>query len=330
MALGMSLPVSTWCLVSGPGARKTHWNLLVAAIAQAKAALPVETKSGKHRLRRARILYLIDVNKPVDDVADRMFCLCRTAGLDRKIFRMYGWPYELKHSRYIDAASLKGLDAAFNTASAEPDPDFTVQFLGAARKGQYSHNKSTSKAPTLDQAAWEHFCKHRDGEYTSLAKVLNKILEEDNQTQWGAQSLRGCVYRLYEDVLKEVDFIATAPVSAYGSFPQMFHPNIVFLDEAPHARELTSLIPIAFLSPIIRIFAGDFRQTRPFVASPNMSNDLDDIRLNLFGRQLTVSKWNVPLVSEHWALYQPSLLRKLGEAAIEVFLRRDDAIRDPA
>lgn len=50
-------------MVSGcPGAGKTHWNLLVAAIAQAKPALRSEAKTSEDRTRRAKILYLVDVS----------------------------------------------------------------------------------------------------------------------------------------------------------------------------------------------------------------------------------------------------------------------------
>lgn len=276
-------------MVSGcPGAGKTHWNLLVAAIAQAKPALCEEVKDGQTRFRRAKVLYLIDVNKPVDDVADRMHRLCRDTGVDLKVVRMYGWPYELRQSHYIDAGSMRGLDAALDGAPSA-GPDFTSQFLAIARERKRSSRNDSNKAPTLDQAAWEHFRQHRDGQYASLTKVLNKLLEEGTQSWQEVQALRGCVYRLYEDVLNDVDFIATTPVSSYGNFPQMFLPDLIFLDEAPHARELTSLIPIAFFAPIIWVFTGDFRQTRPFVSTPNARADMDDPLRNPFGKQLTVS-----------------------------------------
>ena len=43
-------------MVSGcPGAGKTSWNLLVAALSLAKPALPVESRSGETRLRRAKV-----------------------------------------------------------------------------------------------------------------------------------------------------------------------------------------------------------------------------------------------------------------------------------
>lgn len=66
-------------------------------------------------------------------------------------------------------------------------------------------------------------------------------------------------------MLAQTDFIATTPVAIYGSFEKLFHPDIIFIDEAPHARELTSLIPIAFYEPIAWIFTGDVKQTKPFV-----------------------------------------------------------------
>ena len=206
----------------------------MAAIAQAKPALHTEAKTGEGRLRRAKVLYLIDVNKPVDDVADRMFRLCRDAGLEGKVVRMYGWPYELRHSETLDASSTKKEESS--------RLDFTFQFVNVAKAERSSI--SPDKAPTLDQVAWAHFQLHREDEYASLAESLDKLLKEGGAIRpKEVQSLRRLVYRLYKDVLKDVSFIATTPVSSSSeSFSEMYRPDILFVDEAPHARELTSLV----------------------------------------------------------------------------------------
>jgi len=110
-------------------------------------------------------------------------------------------------------------------------------------------------------------------------------------------ALRNLVYRLYEQTLSEADFICTTPVAAATRFPKLFKPQIVFIDEAPHAREATSLIPIAFFEPKVWILTGDHLQTRPYVANVGayVSNDSQTtvekyrLRTNPWAKQLAVS-----------------------------------------
>lgn len=97
--------------------------------------------------------------------------------------------------------------------------------------------------------------------------------------------------RLYRVVLKQADFIATTPVAAYGQFASYFHPDLIFVDEASHARELTTLIPLAYFTPLVWIFSGDVKQTRPFVKD---SKDHDrscskDLQFNPYAAQLRFS-----------------------------------------
>ncbi|RFU78586.1 hypothetical protein TARUN_3629 [Trichoderma arundinaceum] len=79
--------------------------------------------------------------------------------------------------------------------------------------------------------------------------------------------LRCLVTSLYRDVLAEADFVATTPVAASGSFATLFRPEIIFMDEAPHARELTTLIPMAYFDPLAWIFTGDVKQTPLSIAA---------------------------------------------------------------
>jgi len=289
-----SIPARLHMVAGCPGAGKTHWNLLVAAIALSQPFRDTMS-SGDTRRRRAKILYLIDVNKPVDDSADRMHNLCNEVGLKRTIIRMHGWPYEMRQSTFINGDSGDSLNMALDEADSAQTrgPDFSRRFVTIAqiyREEGALPGVDPKKAPTLDEAAWDHFYKHKNDKYPELAVSLEKLLEEGVQSPREALSLRRCVYKLYSDVLKTADFVATTPVAAYGNFPKMYHPDVVFLDEAPHARELTSLIPIAFFSPKVWIYTGDFRQTRPFVAglANNAREDSELIR-NPFFKQLTIS-----------------------------------------
>lgn len=111
---------------------------------------------------------------------------------------------------------------------------------------------------------------------------------------------------LYRAVLAQTDFIATTPVAAYGSFSKLFRPDIVFIDEAPHARELTTLIPLAFFEPIAWILTGDVNQTRPFVKGGDKRDTeklglvfnphADQLRMSMMARAALVGAINSKLL----------------------------------
>ncbi|PKS09190.1 hypothetical protein jhhlp_003804 [Lomentospora prolificans] len=278
-------------MVSGcPGAGKTHWNILVVAIAQ---SVPVKTRvdQDKSRSRQVKVLYLIDVNKPTDDSANRMHRLCREAGLKKTVIRLHGWPYEMRRSDFINGDSSQGALDGIQTNQTRRI-DFSRQFVMMAQAHEIPRTAATdeNRAPSLDEAAWDYYNQHKDQQYPELAISLQRLLKVGVQSPREQVALRRCVYKVYSDVLRTADFVATTPVSAYGRFPQMFHPDIIFLDEAPHARELTSLIPIAFFSPRAWVYTGDFRQTRPFVADAAHTSQKGTCMLqNPFAKQLTIS-----------------------------------------
>ena len=70
-----------------PGAGKTEWNMVVAALIQSKRR---RGGPGLNRRRHSPILFVVDLNKTVDDAADRYFNLCKAAGLKLRIVRMHG------------------------------------------------------------------------------------------------------------------------------------------------------------------------------------------------------------------------------------------------
>ena len=97
---GMSnIPAGLHIIPGCPGAGKTHWNLTVAANAISRRAINGVS---------VKVLYIIDVNSPVDDVAERMYSLCRQAGLNRLVIRMRGWPREMRNSTSLDSKDFKG------------------------------------------------------------------------------------------------------------------------------------------------------------------------------------------------------------------------------
>ena len=266
-----------------PGAGKTEWNMVVAALIQAKRRYGSKKK-------RSQILFLVDINKTVDDAAYRYSKLCREADLPVRIVRMHGWPREMRHSVKLHTTHSK------SDSSISDEPDFTQRFLTAAGvcKGN-SLLRLLDGVPTLDEAAWEYFDAHKKDNFSGLDNLLQKMSGEEILTTKDWRALRGEVRRLYLVVLSQVDFIATTPVAACGRFSKCFQPDIIFVDEASHARELTTLIPIAYFTPLAWIFTGDVKQTSPFVkdgrkrGSGRQEAAEDGIRRNPFARQLRTS-----------------------------------------
>ncbi|KAH7304943.1 P-loop containing nucleoside triphosphate hydrolase protein [Stachybotrys elegans] len=262
-----------------PGAGKTEWNMVVAALIQAKGRPGV-------RRKRSPILFLVDINQAVDEAANRYYKLCEDAGIQARIIRMHGWPYEMRHSERMNAT-----EADIQGATDEAVPEFTRKFLETSSLARHAQSPtSNSKAPSLDEAAWRYYERHKDDCFKDLSKILSRMDAGEVLTTPDWKSLRGMVSCLYKAVLAQADFVATTPVATYGSFSKLFRPDVVFMDEAPHARELTSLIPLAFFDPLAWIFTGDVNQTRPFVKSGSRASAIrDGMRWNPFAKQLQYS-----------------------------------------
>lgn len=266
-------------LVNGcPGAGKTEWNMVLSAIIQSK-------KSPNSRRRHTPILFLVDINKTVDDAANRYYSLCKTAGLKLRIIRMHGWPYELRNSNKLNKGGPKG------PQETESELDFTKKFLTVASLSRHTKSgRNPNEPPTLDEASWEYFERHQNGCFPGLKKLLAVMESGEALGAEDWKSIRRQVSFLYRAVLSQADFIATTPVATYGGFSKLFEPDLIFVDEAPHARELTTLIPIAYYSPLAWIFTGDVKQTRPFVKSTSKRVlESDGLTFNPFAEQLRVS-----------------------------------------
>ncbi|KAG6016139.1 hypothetical protein E4U54_002234 [Claviceps lovelessii] len=263
-----------------PGSGKTEWNMILAAM--------VQSGTRRRSLRRSRILFLVDINKTVDDAAARYFSLCKEAKLDLRIVRMYGWPREMRESSKIHSlrpeTQQQGQKEKF-------DVDFTTRFLttaGLSRCTKASRNPDV--VPTLDEASWQYFEKNKTEAFSGLQRLLDKMDSGEVLSTDDWKTLRRLVSKLYRVVLARTDFIATTPVAAFGKFSRFFQPDLIFVDEASHARELTTLISLAYYSPKAWIFTGDVKQTQPFVKDVKCRKDADpEMQLNPFAKQLQLS-----------------------------------------
>ncbi|KYK59908.1 nonsense-mediated mRNA decay protein 1 [Drechmeria coniospora] len=259
-----------------PGAGKTEWNMILSALIQSKKAPRCK--------RPAPILFLVDINKTVDDAANRYQRLCRESGLSLKIIRMHSWPYEMRHSEKLNESHSK-------QDEENDELDFTKKFMTTACLATYCpSSRDQDTAPTLDEAAWEHYEKQKAGRFEHLERLLRRVDEGDAFSTADWRVLCGQVSSLYRDVLSQADFIATTPAASYGGLNKFFHPKLIFMDEAPHARELTTLIAIAYYNPLLWIFTGDVKQTRPFVKSmPRQRAQCVGSKFNPYSEQLRLS-----------------------------------------
>ncbi|KAL5628340.1 hypothetical protein BROUX41_003088 [Berkeleyomyces rouxiae] len=250
--------------VSGcPGAGKTHWNVLTSVL-----ALSGFKADGK----RPKILYLIDMNKPVDDVANRVIKLCSDAKINIRMVRMRGWNREIKNSGIVNNGFRNESEVETDNSDA-----LTKRFLSFAQKdanGKSGKPGNDLKAPSLDQVTWEKFAEDPE-QYKDLARLVASVMKvKDRKKKSTLAKIKRKIKDLYVQTLHTVDFVATTPVAASNpDFRKMFDPDLIFMDEAPHARELTSLIPIAMYQPKVWIFTGDYRQTLPFVADMGRRNN---------------------------------------------------------
>ncbi|UKZ74284.1 hypothetical protein TrVFT333_001946 [Trichoderma virens FT-333] len=263
-----------------PGAGKTEWNMVISALIQSHHTYA--TKRIPHQ-----ILFLVDINQTVSDAADRYYCLCKEAGLDVQIIRMHGWPYEMRNSNRLNRSGGQS-----EKDDGNADTDFTKSFLTTVGLTHHAKlERDGRRAPNLDEAAWDHYEKHKHDSYPGLTKLLDRIEKEEVLDGEDWRLLRRLVTGLYRDVLAGADFVATTPVAASGSFAKLFRPEIVFVDEAPHARELTTLIPLAYFDPVAWIFTGDVKQTRPFVDScgSERTAQLKGLKFNPYAEQLRFS-----------------------------------------
>lgn len=146
-----------------PGSGKTEWNMVLSALMQSRQKARAK--------RRGRVLFLVDINKTVDDAAQRYLNLSREVGLSLCIIRMHGWPLEMKES-----AKLQGCNGREQSVVKSAEPDFTSRFLTTVGLSRSMTSARNSKiVPTLDEASWEYFETHKEDSFPGLKVILAKM-----------------------------------------------------------------------------------------------------------------------------------------------------------
>lgn len=282
---------------------------------------------------RNKVLILLDINKPLTDIANKMHQLCGELGLTRKesdesevprlVIRMFCWSYEttsvhrgrLKAEReellWInshDGAGLrKNLDQADGPLSRyKPESDKTKRIeIHKFSNAFWKADKPLEEciAPTLDQAARSWYEKHKHTKYSNLRTVLGIRNSEDFNALVDEE-----IEQVYRDVLQAADVVVTTPVTASKFSKHMgscFQPSLVIFDEAPHARELSTLIAIARFHPAAWLFTGDHRQTKPWVSShgkrPAINKAVHQLRVSMMERAYVANPRMPSLLINHRA-----------------------------
>lgn len=227
------LPCGICICPGGPGAGKTHWNLVLTAAIQSKNEIWLAP--GISEPRSAKVLYLIDINKPLNDTSNKMVKLYRTLGLKKHAVRLYGWHYR---------------------GAGTGKVDFSDKFMFLARLNRYRKQSFNPDclAPTLDELAWDVYESQKTKRYKGLYELMGKAMKNGSIAK--TDEFKDSVNQLYRDVLQHVDFIATTPVPAATAFDGYFKADVIVFDESPHAREASTLVAIAQFEPVAWIFSG--------------------------------------------------------------------------
>ncbi|KAK4192457.1 P-loop containing nucleoside triphosphate hydrolase protein [Podospora australis] len=245
-----ALPAATYFVPGGPGAGKTWWTLTMTALAQAGA-------------RSCRALYLLDINSAADDAADRMQGIYQTTGVNKAAVRLTGWPSGRPvEEEVLENSTVDQAQVAFGTRLE--CADFTEGFI---RERNTHGAREETKAPNLDQAAWDLYNQYPE-QYNDVTFALWRLFNNTSQEKNRAtdlEYLRTTLLRLYQQVIASADFIATTPIQALRLFG-VFRPDLVIFDECAHARESNTMISVAYFEPKAWLFVGDHRQTEPYTA----------------------------------------------------------------
>lgn len=228
-----SLPCGICIIPGGPGAGKTHWNLVLTAAIQSKNIIFHGPEN--YSSRSAKVLYILDINKPLDDTCNKIVRLYKSLGLKKHAVRLYGWPYSRKQGATID---------------------FSSKFMFMARMNRFRRQTFNENclAPTLDELVWDKYQANKTGRYCALHDAMSAELR--GRKSANVETMKQLTGQLYRDVLDQVDFIATTPVPAAARFNNLFKPDIIIFDESPHAREASTMISIAQYEPIAWFFSG--------------------------------------------------------------------------
>lgn len=194
------LPCGLGIIAGGPGAGKTHWNLVLTTAIQSKNEIWLAPD--RFEPRSAKVLYLLDINKPLDDTSNKMVKLYRSLGLKKHAVRLYGWHYR---------------------GAGTGKVDFSDKFMFLARLNRYRKQSFNPDclAPTLDELAWEVYQAQKTKRYKGLYDLMGKAMKNGSVAK--TEEFKDSVNQLYRDILSNVDFVATVSTIILLLWISVFH-----------------------------------------------------------------------------------------------------------
>lgn len=259
--------------------------------------------------------------------------------IPRVVVRMHCWSYEKKsvYRRQLQAEEeellrrvsrgdqnpmsgargFAGGRGIANSSSANDERElvdvhrFSLPFLRASSSvpGNMLDWQQGRVAPTLDQFARADYQRYRDTQYSRLRNMLSSVNTEDvDATTIISFSVEKEIEKVYRNALRKIDVLVTTPVTAMkfsSALANIFNPTLVIFDEAPHAREASTLIPIAKFNPLAWIYTGDHRQTKPWVETlnkrPNVNRYAPQLRVSMMERAYRLNPEAHALMINHRA-----------------------------
>lgn len=260
---------------------------------------------------RNQILYVVESNKAVDDVAMRLTAIAKKAGLGhKKIIRAHSVNSENIQlsldsesqvqlcsqasdnfvTEFATLAYLAKLTTDHRNARASPDPRRVLHDMSLA----HVMNVILQTADNL-QFRWLHELLEEYGGkrfYQADLAIRAKI-------KVGLNDLMGAA-------ISEADIIVcTVAACADVNLATSFHPVVVYIDEAARLAELKSLIPLALYRPRGFVLAGDHRQMKPTVLSDSRKRNFfhnpfeSQVLLSLFERLMLAGQEYNMLTVQH-------------------------------
>ena len=232
-----------------------------------------------------QVLYLVETNKAVDEVALRIKAISDEEKLGLLILRLHSFPGE-KKAIYTEFG-----DPKLNDAPSRIDPEWIVsdatlaeytlvtclQDFGARCTAVLKH--VDPRRVVLDLAlskATADYIKTSKSEAIQRLKTMLQAYAIDGLNTDPAERTAiklGLNDVMMEVVRKQMVIVATVAVSAKVNLAQNFHPKLVILDEAARIPELRALMPFGQFSPNVFLWVGDHVQQLPFVSSHGREKD---------------------------------------------------------
>lgn len=251
------------------GSGKTQLCLTIGAL-----LLEMQSVMQSHPVQ---ILLLMAKNKPLTDTANRMFALCEQLGIDtNKCIRAFNVNYEAEYSverptSKHQSNSKHGLGFT-DVDTSQENAFFDEMFSGVNAPHIPGRNgrKTDCRMATLREAC-EKIAREHEGELAGLIKNIGDAKRSSMEQAMKAWKQAVEAWKTWiRATLRETSFVATTPVGA-SKLAELakdaFRPVLVIIDDASEVEEASALVALANYQPKLVIYAGDIRQTDPFVRS---------------------------------------------------------------